>query len=184
MKRSTVTVLVIFLALAGLVIYLNQKEPAVEETDVPTSEPARFLFSDSDGVPTSIDIQDNNGNQVIISRNDAGVWVLEKPTEAEADQASAQAAASQLTALRILSTVEVAPADVGLVQPSHVLTVKLSANTQKAVRIGDLTPTESGYYAQSDGNVEIFILSKSGVDALFTMLDSPPYASKTETATP
>ena len=110
--------------------------------------------------------------------------MLEKPTAAEADQASAQAAASQLTALRILATVEVAPADVGLVQPSHVLTVKSSGNTQKAVRIGDLTPTESGYYAQSYGNDEIFILSKSGVDALFTMLDSPPYATETETATP
>jgi len=71
-----------------------------------------------------------------------------------------------------------------LVQPSHVLTVISSANTQKAVRIGDLTPTESGYYAQSDESEEILILSKSGVDALFTLLDSPPYAIETETATP
>jgi len=184
MKRSTVIVLVIFLALVGLVVYLNQKEPAAEESDLPTAEPSRFLFSDSDGLPTSIDIQDKDGNQVIIARNDAGVWVLEKPIEAEADQASSQAAASQLTSLRILSTVEVAPADVGLVQPSHLLTVKSSADTQKTVRIGDLTPTESGYYAQLDGSGEILILSKSGVDALFTLLDSPPYAIETATATP
>jgi len=184
MKRSTVIALIIFMALAGLLIYLKQREPAAEETDVPTSEPARFLFSDSDGVPTSIDIQDKQGKQVVIARNETGAWVLEKPIEAEADQASAQAAASQVTALRILSTVEVAPADVGLVQPSHVLTVISSANTQKAVRIGDLTPTESGYYAQSDESEEILILSKSGVDALFTLLDSPPYAIETETATP
>lgn len=184
MKRSTVIVLVVFLALVGLVVYLNQREPAAEETDVPTPEPARFLFSEIDGLPTSIDIQDSDGNQVVIARNDEGAWVLEKPIEAEADQASAQAAASQLTALRILSTVEVAPADVGLTQPSHVLTVKLSANTQKNVRIGDLTPTESGYYAQSDESDEVLILSKSGVDALFTLLDSPPVAIKTETETP
>jgi len=185
MKRSTVIVLVIFLALAGLVIYLNQREPTVEETDVPTAEPARFLFTDSDGLPTSIDVQDiDGGRQTVIARNDAGVWVLEKPIEAGADQASAQAAASQLTALRILSTVEVAPADVGLAQPSYVLIVKSSANTQKTVRIGDLTPTESGYYAQSDGSGEIVILSKNGVDALFTLLDSPPVATEMETTTP
>ena len=184
MKRSTVIVLIVFLALVGLVVYLNQKEPVVEESDVPTSEPARFLFSENDGLPTSIDIQDSNGNQVVIARNDAGVWVLEMPIEAEADQASAQAAASQITSLRILSSVEVAPADAGLVQPSHVLTVKLSADTQKTVRIGDLTPTESGYYSQSNGSDEILILSKSGVDALFTLLDSPPVAIETATEIP
>ena len=184
MKRSTTILLVIFLALVGLVFYLNQREPEVEASDVPTSEPAKFLFSESDGLPTSIDIQDSDGNQVVVVRNDAGVWVLEKPIEVEADQASTQAAASQLTSLRVLSTVEVAPADVGLVQPSHVLTVKSSADTQITVRIGDLTPTESGYYAQSDGSGDILILSKSGVDALFTLLDSPPVAIETETAIP
>ena len=184
MKRSTVFVLVIFLALVGLMVYLNQKEPAEEETVTETAEPVNFLFSENEGLPTSIDIQSKDGDQVVIARNEAGIWVLEKPTEAEADQGSAQAAASQLTSLRILSTVEVAPADVGLVQPTYILSVKSSGNTQKSVRIGNPTPTGSGYYTLVDESSEVLILSKDGIDALLTLLITPPYLDAASTSTP
>jgi len=184
MKRSTVILLLIFLALVGLLVYLDQREPAGEEAATATAEPVEFLFSESDGVPSSIDIQNKDGEQVVIVRNEAGLWVLEQPIEAEADQASAQAAASQLTSLRVLSMVEVAPADVGLVQPSYTLTVKLTGNTQKTVRIGDPTPTGSGYYARVGEENKVFVLSKVGLDALFELLDSPPFSKATETVTP
>ena len=182
MKRSTAILLVVFLALVVLMVYLNQREPAEDESATATAEPVEFLFSESDGIPTSIDVKDNiTGNQVAIARNENGLWVLEKPIEAEADQASAQAASSQVTSLRILSRLEAAPADVGLEQPSYTLTEKLTANTQKTVSVGDLTPTESGYYARVGESNEILILSKSGVDALTTLLDAPPYLNNTAT---
>ena len=186
MKRSTVILLVIFLALVGLMLYLNQKEPAPseEEIETATTEPVEFLFSESDGLPASIDIQDRDGNRVVIARNEDGLWVLEMPIEADADQGSAQAAASQLTSLRILSTVEVAPVDVGLEQPSYTLSVKLTGGTQKTVRIGDLTPTGSGYYANVGEDEKVLILSKVGLDALITLLDSPPYLEEISTETP
>lgn len=186
MKRSTVILLVIFLALVGLMVYLNRKEPepAVAETETVITEPVEFLFSESDGLPASIDLQDKDGNRVVIARNEDGLWVLEMPTQAEADQGSAQAAASQLTSLRILSTVEVAPDDVGLGQPSYTLFVKLTGSTQKTVRIGDLTPTGNGYYAHVGEDDNVLILSKTGLDALFTLLDSPPYLEGLATETP
>jgi hypothetical protein len=179
MKRSTWIVLVIFLALAGLLLYLNQKEPVTEEgADViPTAAPVEYLFTEIDGMPTSIDIKSEAGEQVTLARNEAGEWVLKQPIETEANQGSAEAAASQLTTLRIMSRPEVAPADAGLVQPSYIMTVELTSGEVKTVRIGDLTPTESGYYTNVNESNKVLIIGKTGLDSLLTLVSSPPYVS-------
>ena len=177
MRRSTWVVLVIFLALVGLTLYLSQNKPPIDDANLTPTAVVEYLFDETAGLPTSIAIESKNGEQVAIERNEAGVWVLKQPVEAEADQGSAEAAASQLTALRILSRPEVAPADAGLVDPSYTMTVKLSGGTEQVVRIGDLTPTGSGYYTNIDGSDEILILGQTGLDALLTLVTSPPFVS-------
>ncbi len=184
MKRSTWIAVIIFLALAGTLFYLNQREPTEEAVEFTPPPPVEFLLTDSDGLPISIDIKNGAGKQVVIARNEAGAWVLEQPIETEADQASAEAAATQLSSLRIESKLEVAPEAAGLVQPSYILTVKLSGGTEKTVRIGDLTPTEIGYYARVDGSDETFILNRTGLEALFNLLKSPPIVEPTPTNMP
>ncbi len=181
MKRTTWVVLVIFLGLVGLLLFLNQREVPAEVADVTPTERVEYLFSPTDGLPTSIRIEARTGEQVAIERNDAGEWVLKQPVATEANQGSAEAAASQLSALRILSRPGVAPAEAGLVEPSYVMTVKLTGGTEEVVRIGDLTPTSIGYYTNINGSDEVLIVDKTGLEALLTMVTSPPYA---ETPTP
>ncbi len=184
MKRSTSIVLVVFLVLVGLMLYLNQKEPGTEEAAITPAVPIEFLFSDSDGLPTSIDIKSKTGEQTVLARNEAGVWVLKKPIETEADQASAEAAASQITSLRIESRLDVAPEAAGLVQAPYMLTVETTSGTTMTVRIGDLAPTGVGYYALISGSDETLIISRTGLDALLTLLESPPYINEPATNTP
>ena len=184
MKRSTVIVLVIFLALVGLMFYLNQKEPGTEEAGITPAAPIEFLFSDTDGLPARIDITSKTGEQTVLARNEAGAWVLKKPIETDADQASAEAAATQISSLRIESRLKVAPEAAGLVQASYTLTVDTTSGTTKTVRIGDLAPTGIGYYALIDGSDETLIISRAGLDALLMLLESPPYVNESETSTP
>ena len=181
MKRSTWFVLVIFLALVGLLVYMDQRTPPSSEADSTPTEMVEYLFSAAAGLPTSIAIEATTGERVAIERNDAGEWVLKQPIETEADQGSAEAAASQLSALRVLSRPEVALNEAGLVEPSYVMTVKLSGGTEEVVRIGDLTPTSSGYYTNINGGAKVLIVGKTGLDALLTLVTSPPYV---ETPTP
>lgn len=183
MKRSTWIVLVIFLALVSLTLYLRQNKPATEDADLTPTATVEYLFDETAGLPTSIDIKARSGGQVAIERNEAGEWVLKEPMEAEANQGSAEAAASQLTALRILSRPEVAPEEAGLVEASYIMTVKLTGGTEEIVRIGDITPTDSGYYTKINGSDEILIVGKTGLDALLTLVSSPPYLG-TPTAIP
>ena len=183
MKRSTWLLLVIFLALVSLLVYLNQKGPSAGEVDVTPTETVEYLLSETDGLPTSIDIKSATGEQVIVERNETGAWVLKQPVETEANQGSAEAAASQLSSLLIVSRPGVAPGEAGLAVPSYVMTVKLTGGTMKTVRIGALTPTGSGYYATVNESEEVLILSKTGLDSLLTLIISPPYLS-TPTSAP
>ena len=177
MKRSTTIILIIFVALAGLMAYLKQKDDgtAIDDVETTPTAPVEFLLTNTDGVPSTIDIQSNTGEQVTIARNERGVWVLKQPIETGANQGSAEAAATQIKSLRIVSHPEVATDVVGLNPPSYTLTVELSSGSEKIVRIGDITPTGSGYYANIEGSEEVLILSKDGVDSLVIMLESPPY---------
>ncbi len=175
MKRSTWILLVIFLALAGGMFYLYQNEPVIEEVDTTPTSPDEFLFTEINGLPTSIAIKNVSDEQVTVMRNDEGVWVLKQPVETEANQGSVEAAATQLTSLRIVSRPEVVPDIVGLKPPSFTLTVVLTDRTKKNVYIGDLAPSGSGYYASVNDSDEVIIISKAGLDSLLVLLESPPY---------
>ena len=182
MRQSTVIYLLLFLALIGAYYYLNNRE---QPADIAlTFEPAAevsYLFTAEDGLPTSIRIESKAGDIVEVARNAENAWALILPNEATADQASAEAAASQVTTMQILDHLpDIDPEIVGLTDPEYILVVKFTSGVERNVKIGVITPTESGYYVQhTDG--ETVIVSKSSVDALLGLLNNPPYL---ETLTP
>jgi hypothetical protein len=116
-----------------------------------------------------------------VARNAENAWALILPREATADQASAEAAASQVTTMQILDRLpDIDPEIVGLTDPEYNIFVRFTSGVERNVKIGVITPTESGYYVQNtDG--ETVIVSKSSVDALLGLLNNPPYL---ETPTP
>ena len=183
-RRSTVVYIVLLLALAGAYYYLNNRNKTsdIEVTAEATSPATQaYLFTAEDGTPSSIRIESQAGQTVEVARGADNAWVLKQPIEAKADQASAEAAASQITTISILDTVpNVDPKIVGLETPEDVLTVKFTNGVERTVDIGVITPSESGYYIRNaEGKVSI--VSRSAIDALLGLLDNPPYL---ETLTP
>ena len=182
MRQSTVIYLLLFLILVGAYYYLNnrQKPADIALTVEPTSE-VSYLFTVEDGLPTSIYIESKAGDTVEVARNAENAWALILPTGAPADQASAEAAASQVTTMQILDHLpNIDPDIVGLTDPEYTFVVKFTSGVERNVKIGVITPTESGYYVQDIGG-ETVIVSKSSVDALLGLLNNPPYL---ETLTP
>ena len=182
MRQSTVIYLVLLLLVIGAYYYLNNRE---EPTDIaltlePTTE-VSYLFTAEDGLPTSIRIESKAGDTVEVARNTENAWALIQPREATADQASAEAAASQVTTMQILDRLpDIDPEIIGLTDPEYNILVKFTSGVERNVKIGVVTPTESGYYVQNtDG--ETVIVSTSSVDALLGLLNNPPYL---ETPTP
>lgn len=178
-RGSTVVYIVLLLVLVGAYVYLNNREqPAeIELTLEPGSEvsPEAYLFTAEEGTPTSIRIESKTGETVEVARGEDGAWTLNEPDEARADQASAEAAASQVTTMRVVDTVpDVDPEIVGLQDPEYVLTVKFTGGGERTVDVGVITPTESGYYVRNHAG-EIVIVSRSSIDALLGLLTNPPY---------
>src|SRR5687768_16308204 len=182
MRRSTVVYLVLLLVLAGVYYFLNNREQPADITV--TLEPeaqVSYLFTAEDGLPTSIRIEAKNGETVEVARGADEAWALILPIEAKADQAAAEAAASQVATLRIVDNVpDVDPEIVGLSLPEYTLIIRFTSGVERKAEIGVITPTESGYYVlNADG--ETVIVSKSSLDALLGLLANPPYL---ETALP
>ncbi|MEW6285552.1 MAG: DUF4340 domain-containing protein [Chloroflexota bacterium] len=181
MRRSTIVTLILFLLVLGAAYYFNNRaKTAAEATPEATLPPVEYLFPPSEGFPTRIRVESKAGEVVEVARNEENAWALTLPQEAEADQASSEAAATQVTTMRILDRVpSLSPEAVGLDVPEYKFTFQFPGGEQ-TVEVGSLTPTESGYYVRgADGG--IVIVSRSAVDALIGLLTSPPYAL---TATP
>jgi hypothetical protein len=183
-RRSTVVYIILFLALAGTYYYLNHRaKPAdIAVTAEPSAETQQaYLFTAADGTPSSIRVESKAGQTVEIARGADNAWKLTQPIESKADQGAAEAAASQITTMSILDTVpEIDPKLVGLETPEYVLTVNFTNGVERTVDIGVITPTESGYYVR-DAEGKVIIISRSAIDSLLALLETPPYL---ETLTP
>lgn len=183
-RPSTVVYVVLLLGLVGAYFYLrNREQPAdIELTVEPSAEATQaYLFPAEEGTPTNIRIESKTGETVEVARDAENAWMLNQPVEAKADQAAAEAAASQVTAMRIVDTVpDVDPEIVGLETPEYVLTIKFTSGGERTVDVGVITPTESGYYVREAAG-EIVIVSRDAIDPLVGLLDNPPYL---ETPTP
>ena len=182
-RRSTIVYIILLLVLAGAYYYLNNREqPAeIDLTVEPSSEVAQeYLFTSEEGTPTSIQIESKSGEIVEVARGADSAWALTQPVEAAADQAAAEAAATQVTTMRILDTVsDIDPGIIGLENPEYVLTLKFTGGGERTVDVGVITPTESGYYVRDADR--IVIVSRSAIDSLLGLLTNPPYL---ETLTP
>jgi len=176
MRRPTVVYLLLLLVLAGVYYYLNNREQPADITVTlePESQVA-YLFTAEDGLPASIRIEAKTGETVEVARGADGAWTLILPIEAKADQAAAEAAASQVATLRVLDTVQdVDPEILGLSIPEYTLIIRFTSGVERKAEIGVITPTESGYYIR-DAEGEIVIVSKSSLDSLLGLLTNPPY---------
>ena len=181
MRRSTLIYILLFLVMAGAYYYLNNREkPADIALTVQPEDLVSYLFNSSDGTPTSIRVESKAGEVVELARNAENAWALVKPIAASAEQGSSEAAASQVTTIRITDHLSnISPKDVGLDAPDYKLTIQFTNGVERIANIGVITPTGNGYYVGS--NNEIVIVSKSSIDALIGLLSTPPYA---ETLTP
>lgn len=183
---STLITVIVFAAVVAAALYLNQNPiPAEGEAEAaPTSE-AAFVF-DATRTVTSIEVKPAEGDAVKLARNEEKVWVLTQPTEAEADQGLAEAAASQIGALLIDLEIDDDPSKFGFDAPAYVITVEFEDGKAGTLEVGDVTPTNRGYYVRLDGNA-MYIVSTSGIEALTNLVTAPPYVATAipeATATP
>lgn len=176
-RRSTWFLMVVLAGLVLLTWYVRQPKNEIEAT--PTST-VNYLFTSEDGILTSLKIESSDNQKVAVERGSDGKWIMKLPDRVNANQGTVEAAATQITALRILNILESTPNGIGLNPPKYTLSIQFTSGKPYILSVGDITPTSSGYYVQREDK-SLIIVDKDGLDAVLNLLSAPPYE---ETPTP
>jgi hypothetical protein len=182
-RRNTWLLLIVLLALIGFAIYFTNQKTKQAAAVTPISA-STSLFNSAEGTPNDIKVEDSTGNSVEVARNASGSWEVKAPVQMAADQAAAQAAATQIGTLRVLANPQLGLDVVGLDKPAYTITIIFSGGKTHKLSVGSVTPIQDGYYTSLDvGPAEI--VDKPGLDALLGLLTAPPYfATLTPAASP
>jgi hypothetical protein len=164
-KRSTWILLAVLALSIGAYFYLKTHPLQLStSTPTPTATESSFLITKENDTLTKVVITDAQGNTFQMGRDSSGNWVITKPKSAAADQSQAEAAETQLYALKVV---------IGLNPPAYTISLEFSGNRQQVLEVGGLTPTSSGYYIQLEGKV--YVVSQYSIDAVVKLLQNPPY---------
>jgi len=164
---------VLLATLIGFAFYLNHKKAADALAVTPTGG-STSVFNSANGLVSGIEIKPAEGESVRIVRDEKKNWTMELPIKTEANQGMAEAASTQITALKSISAINGDPSIFGFDHVAYTITVEFAGGKKQTLEIGAKTPTETGYYVRMD-NDKMMIADLSGIEALLQLVQSPPY---------
>ena len=150
--RSTLVLLVLFLAIGGYAWFVERERPPASEADA--NEQAFDLAA---GRITDLTVHATNGDVTVLTRTENEIdWVVTAPVETEADDNAATAIATTLAALEIRRVVEEDATDLapfGLAEPTVSVTFATPDGEPLTLAVGDETPTGGEHYAAAGSRV-------------------------------
>jgi hypothetical protein len=163
--RSTLILLIVFIALGAYVYLVELKRPTA--SDIPPNE---SLLNTSSEEISQLTIGIKDAKTVITRTDDGTAWQVTSPVETPADDAQISSLTSSLASLEIRRVIDDAAIDLapfGLIEPVVEIAFILAGNTQEQrLLIGDSTPTGSERYAMLAGSSRVVLIA-SDLDATF-----------------
>lgn len=179
-RRNTWIILAIFVVLLGGLLYL-QKNPLPVSNANKTPSPTAMISL----LPETVASQmkeitiTQDGKKIILQQDEQGNWnAIADPEEAISSDIALQFI-SVLKEVNILQYLSSQPdtTSTGLSAPKAEIVISDGSKTLTTIRIGNPTPTDSGYYVQFGSDSPI-VAPKYSIDPLLTTF------SKTGTTTP
>jgi len=181
-KRQTWVLLAVFAAFIGVAFFWTRiQNDKKKSSSTTTPTPVLNIFTVDSAAIASVQITDNtSGKTVIVGRDVTGQWTLVDPQAEYTDVSSVEAAVTQLSSLRVTSSLPTSNnlAEYGLDQPVYTIMINVNSGGQLLAQVGSTTATGSGYYVLVPGGVPQ-IVSKYSLDAVLKLLLSPPIATAT-----
>lgn len=174
-RRSTLVVIVVFALLLGLMAYLQNRQAEAPEA-TPTSGPEPIIKLELADL-AGLRILSQDGSIFYATRDASGTWTLIQPSiKGDLNSSTIDANVTQLIDLRPLTSLDAVTGleAVGLLTPDYVIRLLLVDGSEVVLKIGDETPTQSGYYVQVD-NSEVVVAQSFAIQAVFGMLDNLPF---------
>jgi len=179
-RRNTLILVGVFVVLlsATFLIQRNKEQnPALPESDLPTTVPPTYLFNFPSESVMGMVIEDADGQLIEMQKDAAGVWTLIQPPTLPdgTDQTAISSTIGQLGTVRVLN--ELANAIevnvLGLDTPAYTLTFTLDSGKTTEIQVGSSSPTGNGYYVRVD-NGSPKLVDKFFFDSLTGYISTPP----------
>jgi hypothetical protein len=173
-KKPTWILLIIFLLALGSAVFLD-KNPGITaglHTSTPTLYP-NLLSGFSSASASSIEFTPTQGEHILIEKKADNSWEI-KGLEKTASQGKIEQLLTNISDLKIFAVMAsgLKLDEVGLSQNPALLKIEYISGQGKLIKIGKLTQTDSGYYAQVDDG-PILVISKFGLTSVLDMLNPP-----------
>lgn len=174
-KRSTWVLLATFAILLAVVLLLPQFKGKEEEpTPIVTPElESPFTFAIADVV--EFEVVGSDGASVLVNRDEGSAWKLVEPEAETSETNNIEGVVAGVININLLTKIDPAPpADVsGLEPPLYIVTMVNKNGNEEAFLIGELTPTSSGYYIQTDDG-QVYVADKTKIDQVIELVRNPP----------
>ena len=148
----------------------GQDEP--DQTDKPAPSESYILSEVSEDELKSITIENSMGSYTLVLGK-GGIEVAGRP-ELALDQQAAAGLTFTLMNLRSFDLIEKNCSDLekyGLTAPKGILTLETSDGSKTIVKIGNMTPSKSGYYSLRDGDSSVYLLASYHGTSFLNSLD-------------
>jgi len=190
-KRSTWAALAIFLVLVGVATYW-QRSPKTLISSTQTPTPFPNLLPDWDDKGNNlIEISNSGENTFTIELDPSKQWNLESPADEKIAQGKIEELFTTLKTATIIAQIN-SPVDlaaIGLQKPRLSLRLQTAKGDTVTIKVGDKTPTDSGYYVQVNENLPV-VLKRITVEDLLaisnknSLLITTPVPEGSSTAKP
>lgn len=183
-RRSTAVVVVVFLLALGALLFLRQN-PSLLQSATPTPQATPFSKLLTEWKEADISqavLQRSVGGTTTLTRNPDGSW-----TNAAAGTVApgkVEQLLSELLATNILvqMSADTKLEDLKLVTPGQIIVLRDNTGRQTTIKVGGMTPTESGYYVMMDEDTPV-VVSKYAIEAVLKLFDEAlPEATPTPTS--
>jgi hypothetical protein len=183
-KRPTWILLILLAVFLVAYVIINNRLKATSIGATPTAQGNDYLITSTYGALQALHIVDQQNHTFQMQRDSSGTWQITLPSQGTADQGLAEAADTQVGALRIIAALDdqLTLADAGLDSPTYTIELTFVSGIRHIIQVGMLTPINNGYYVLFDG-ASLYVISQAGIDALVNLITTPPYPA-TETPNP
>jgi len=182
-KRPTIVLLIIFAVVLGLAFLIPVLQGDEDKSDQIATPRPKFLPSGDTYV--KIMLLENGSEVAALHQQKDGNWIVDYPSGAPVTAGEVEQIFSELAAIEIVSPLPTPPAasSVSLDAPKWILQLTDSKDIVTQVKVGDATPTASGYYVMLGGKSPV-VINRYGVDRVIEILSGLAPEQPTIEATP
>lgn len=168
-SRGLLIATIVLAALGGTLYWSNHRKPEDTTAKAAADAPPKILALNQPDI-NGVEIKKKSGEEVTLTKNDAGKWQISAPKSLPADQSAVSNMLSSLAALNAERLIEDKAGNLeqfGLVHP--VLEVEITEKDAKKHELffGDDTPTGSATFTALAGDPRVFTVAnynKNGFD--------------------